>query len=335
MQYLMILLCLLCPSVDSVTASSEKDADQVSEQVDPFQRGLKALKENRLEEAFVELGTAEREHPDDARVRNIRGILLTRMGRNAEAAAEYQEAIRLDPLQEDAYRNLGFLRWTEHELESARDALEHALKLSPADSFAHYSLGRVELDAQRNERAFHELELSRQPLPADPGFLLQATTGYIALGRQENARKFLGQLRKLPLSEAQSLQTASLLLSIHENDSAIALIQKLAKDHSPAEATWAQFDLALAYFLAGNFEKAAEQALVCAEPVSPEASESPGLAQAWSLIGIAYARMNQGDRSVNALLRAADLAPGEEEHWLNLTRELMELNRYTDAITAV
>jgi tetratricopeptide (TPR) repeat protein len=336
MQYLSILLSLLCLSLDSAcVASPAKGAEQVSEQVDAFQRGLKALKENRLEDAFVELGTAEREHPDDARVRNIRGILLVRMGKIAEAAAEYQEAIRLDPLLEDAYRNLGFLRWTERELESARDVLEHAVKLSPDDSFAHYYLGRVELDAQRYEQAFHELELSRQPFPEDPAFLLQATTGYVALGRQENARKLLEQLMKLPLTEAQSLETASLFLSIHENGSAITLIQKLAKDHSPAQAAWAQFDLALAYFLAGNYEKAAEQAHVYAAAVDPVASHSPELAQAWSLIGIASAHMNQGDRSVSALRRAASLASGEEEHWLNLTRELMELNRYADAIAAV
>jgi tetratricopeptide (TPR) repeat protein len=53
------------------------------------------------------------------------------------------------------------------------------------------------------------------------------------------------------------------------------------------------------------------------------------------LIGIACAHLSQGERSVNALRHAATLAPGEEEHWLNLTRELMELNRYSEAISAV
>ena len=49
-------------------------------------------------------------------------------------------------------------------------------------------------------QAFHELELSRQPFPADAGFLIQATTGYVALGRQDDARKSLEQLMKVPLS---------------------------------------------------------------------------------------------------------------------------------------
>lgn len=337
MKYFVILLFYLCSCVKPVCAdSSSGDANQIAKQGDAFQRGLTALKENRLEDAFEELTAAEREHPDDPRVRNFRGILLVQMGKNAEAAAEYQESIRLDPTLEDAYRNLGFLRWTEHQLVSARESLERAVELSPDDSFAHYYLGRVHLDAQRYEQAFHELDLSRQPFPPDAGPLIQITVGYIALGRQENARKSLDQLMKVPLTKAQSVQVASLLLSIHENDSAISLIQKLNMGHSfPAQATWAKFDLALTYFLAEVYEKAVEQALVYVKAEGAAAPKPSERAQAWSLIGIAYTHLNQDERAVNAFRQAATFAPDDEAQWLNLTRELMELGRYPEAIAAV
>jgi tetratricopeptide (TPR) repeat protein len=339
MKHLLILVLYLGSCVTSAVASSSAQAaDQVPPPGDAFQRGLIALKENRLEDALVELSTAEREHPDDARIRNFRGILFARMGRNAEAASEYQEACRLDPLLEDAYRNFGFLRWTEHQLEAARLSLERAVKLSPGDAFAHYYLGRVELDAGRYETAFRELALSHQTLPADPTFSIQAATGYVALGRLEDARNSLEQLTTVSLSGTQSIQAASLLLSIHENDAAISLLQKLNTGHSSAPTSWAQFDLALAYLLAGNYEKVVEQARTGTEAARPTVSgspESPALAPAWSLVGIACAHLNQGERSVNAFWRAANLAPDEEEHWLNLTRELMELNRYPEAIQAV
>ena len=336
----LILLCHLCVVVCSVSATS---SDQVAEAAGSFERGLTALKENRLDDALADLSAAERERPRDARIRNFRGILLVRLGRNTEAASEYQEATRLDPLLEDAYRNLGFLRWTEHQPGPARKALEIALKLSPDDSFAHYYLGRVELDAARYDRAFSELELSRQRLPDDPAFLMQAATGYIALGRTENARRTLAKLLESSLSESQSIQVASLLLSVHENDSAISLIKKLNRDSainiiknsnrsdSKVRAHWAEFDLALAYLLAGNYEQAAVQAHVYTDAVALAQTEP----RAWSLMGIAYAHLKQSDRSVNAFQQAANLAPDEEEYWLNLTRELMELNRYLEAIKAV
>src|ERR1700682_325835 len=71
-------------------------------QSDAFQKGLNALKENRLEAALVELTAAERGKPDDPRIHNFRGIVLARLGQSTEAAAEYREAVRLDPRMEDA-----------------------------------------------------------------------------------------------------------------------------------------------------------------------------------------------------------------------------------------
>jgi tetratricopeptide (TPR) repeat protein len=300
---------------------------------DAFQRGLQALKENRVEDALAEFTTAEREHPENARIRNFRGILLVQTGKNTEAAAEYQEAIRLDPQLEDAYRNLGFLRWTERQLSPAREALRHAVELSPDDSFAHYYLGRVELDAQQYAQAFHEMEISHQPLPAGPNFLLQVATGYIALGREEDAHRTLDQLQKLRLSDAQSVATASLLLSIHENSSALKIVRALNQNRGAGAASWAQFDLALAFLLSGSYAEAADKALAYANTVHPAGSESVELGQAWSLIGIANAHLNHGDESVEALRKAAAFAPHEEEHWLNLTRELMELSRSPEAVS--
>ncbi len=345
MKHGLILVCCLGVVVCAMHAASgaQSAASQVRQSSDSFERGLTALKENRLDDALAELSAAERERPRDARIRNFRGILLVRMDRKTEAATEYQEATRLDPLLADAYRNLGFLRWTEHQPEPAQEALEHALKLSPDDSFAHYYLGRVELDAARYDRAFAELELSRQPLPDDPAFLIQAATGYIALGRAENARQSLAKLLESSLSESQSIQGASLLLSVHENDSAISVIKKLNRDSSGnvfknsnsggsvVRAHWAEFDLALAYLLAGNYEQAAAQAHAYADDVAIGQTEP----RAWSLLGIAYAHLKKSDRSVDAFQQAAKLAPDEEESWLNLTRELMELNRYPEAIKAV
>jgi len=300
---------------------------------DAFQRGLQALKENRLEDALAEFTVAEREHPGNARIRNFRGILLLQTGKNAEAAAEYQEAIRLDPQLEDAYRNLGFLRWTERQLAPAREALRHAVELSPDDSFAHYYLGRVELDAQQYAQAFHELELSRQPLPPEPNFLLQAATGYVSLGREQDARAALEQLQKLRLSDAQSVGTASLLLSIHENSAALKILRGLNQNRGSVDLSWAQFDLALALVLSGSYAEAADKALSYANTVHSAGVASVESGQAWSLVGIAKAHLNRGEESVEALRKAAMFAHGEEEHWLNLTRELMELSRFPEAVT--
>jgi Flp pilus assembly protein TadD len=209
------------------------------------------------------------------------------------------------------------------------------VQLSPTDSFAHYYLVRVQLEAQHYAQAMQELDTSRVPLPTDVDFAIQLATGYIALGRVNGARRELDRYKTMPLESAQSIQVASLLLAVHENDAAINLIRRLATIPSATDPSWPKFDLALVYLRAGNDERSVEHARAYLESLPPSALKSTESAQAWSLIGIARAHMRQGERSVDALRQASSLAPGGEEHWLNLTRELMELSRYSEAITAV
>src|SRR5712692_2702457 len=108
MKHFLILFFLFLSHADRVLANPlGSSAYQLSEQADAFQRGLTALKDNRLEDALEEFTTEERDHPGDPRVRNFRGIVLARLGENVKAAAEYHESIRLDPRMEDAHRNVG------------------------------------------------------------------------------------------------------------------------------------------------------------------------------------------------------------------------------------
>jgi Flp pilus assembly protein TadD len=329
------ILIFVC-NADSLFGNSlRKPAARQLTQEDSFQRGLAALQENRMEDALAELTEAQREHPEDARVHNFRGIVLVRLGKNDEAATAYREAIRLDPQMEDAYRNLGFLKWNEHELEPAREVLDRAVQLSPNDSFAHYYLGRVLLDEQVYARAIREIESSAVPLPADTSFSIQLATAHIALGNKYQARKVLEQIATIPLDDQQSIHVASLFLALRENDSAIRIIQKLSTTPSTPENLWRQFDLALTYLLAGNYGKAITQAEYYQHALMRGDANAYESAEAWTILGIAAADLNQNERSLNAFHKAATLAPGSEENWLNLTRELMEVSRYSDAISAV
>jgi len=303
-------------------------------QEDGLHAALAALQNNRFEEALTLLTKAEREQPSDARIRNFRGIVLVRMGRNSEAGDEYREATRLDPSLEDAYKNLGFLEWTEHHLESAEEQLRRAVKLAPEDSFAHYYLGRVQLDAGQYESAFQELDRSEVTWPLDPQFLIEAANGYLALHCREKAREVMARLPSTSLNDNEIAVVARLLVSAEDSARAIELLRRLSDRQNPRESRWAQLDLALTYLAAGDFEKAVAQSRVLLE--ASQFAGAPGwdAASAWSVMGIAKARLGQSDAAVDAFRQASKLDSIREEHWLNLTRELMELNRNAEAISA-
>jgi tetratricopeptide (TPR) repeat protein len=302
-------------------------------QDDALQAALEALQDNRLEEALRDLTAAERDQPADARIRNFRGIVLVRMGRVNEAADEYREAIHLDPSLEDAYKNLGFLEWTEHHLESAQAKLQKAVELAPDDSFAHYYLGRVQLDAGLYESAFQELDRSRSTWPADPQFLIEAATGYLKLQRREKARELMARLSSISLNNSEVAAVARLMVSAGDNASAIALLRRLSDREVTKGPLWVQLDLALSYLAAGDFERAAGQSQVLIEAPQFGGAPKREMAAAWSVMGIAKARLGQSGAAVDALRQASKLDAEREEHWLNLTRELMELNRNAEAIS--
>ncbi len=296
------------------------------EQESSFQAALLALKEDRIQAALEALSDAER---------------VTRLGRNGEAVGEYREAIRLDPHMEDAYRNLGYLEWTEHRLEEARKLLGQALAIEPGDSFAHYYLGRVELDARRYPQAMLELKRSEIDLPKDPEFVFAAVTGFLSTGDPESAHTMLDRLDLRSLSPAESVQAAAFLTGMKRTDKALELLHNIQGATAKSPTPWLCFDLALVHLVAGDDRAAIEQATSLVEP--PRSTSGSGgnrvpaevvTASAWSLLGIAHAHRGDTEAAVEALRRATSLAPQQEEHWLNLTRELMELGRYPDALAA-
>lgn len=287
-----------------------------------FRRGLVALEQNQLSQALEELTAAEKQTPADARVRNFRGIVLARLGRLADAAAEYREAIRLDPSMADAFRNLGYLDWTQHHLDKARGSLASVLKLAPNDQYAHYYLGRVELESGHYAAAFAELERSHAAWPDDPDFLLAATAGYLSLRRNNDARRLLHRLATQTLSDAQSVRFGSLLVAAHEDEETLATFRSLAEKNRAAY--WARFDLALANLLTGHSQAAVTEVLSLAKP--------DGLSAPWTLVGIAYARLGDRENSIAAFRRAAELDPNVEERWLDLTRELMERGEFAATV---
>lgn len=322
---------LLAVMQSTVVAQRAPSTSQTISGDTSFEQGLLALNENRLDTALEKLTAAERERPEDAKVRNFRGIALAGLGRVSEAMAEYREAIRLDAHMGDAYRNLGFLEWSQHQPDTSRADLKQAVQLSPDDAFAHYYLGRVELDAQHYREAIQELERSNAAAwPDDPGFMLQLAAGYVATGREDDARTTLDNVTKLRLDPAQAAQVAYLRLQLHQRGAAIDQLRSLPASHSQP---WIHFDMALAQIMSGSYADADAEAqrYLAALPSNSNRDQ----ADAFCLIGVANARAGRSKQSIEAFQNAAKLAPSQEESWLNLTRELMDLNRYSEAITAL
>ena len=84
-----------------------------------------------------------------------------------EAAALYQESVKLDPWLAIAYTNLGNIHFRRADTRSAEELYQKALQIEPAQPEAQYNLGYVMLERGQPESA---IPLFKGALEADPKF---------------------------------------------------------------------------------------------------------------------------------------------------------------------
>ena len=259
--------------------------------------------------------------------------MLAQFGRNDEALPEFRQSIHLDSQYEDAFRNAGFLEWNARSLETAQADLQQALELKPKDEYARYYLGRVRLEKGDIAEALRDLEQSESIWPNDPDFLIDVAYAYAQVGRIKDAGDILQRLPKISLTDRQRVRLAAVYLMTCKSDMAIQSLEEINRKGNPPAKNWVKFDLALAELQARSYamaEEAGQQYL----GHLPENAVAQTKADTDTLIGIAEARAGKGSDAVVTLGAAARLAPNQEELWLNLTLELMQLSRYDDAISA-
>jgi tetratricopeptide (TPR) repeat protein len=191
----------------------------------------------------------------------------------------------------------------------------------------------VLLDSKNYAEALSELNRSSVPWPEDAEFLVQVAIADNRLGRREEEGRTIDRLVPMPLNTTQSITVIDLLLSAKRHDLAMQVLQKLTQ-HQTSHESWAQFDIARAYLAAQDNKVAADRAQEYIKAHQESASPTE-TASAWSLLGIAEANLKNSDMAINAFRQAAKLQPGNDEYCLNLTRELMDLSRYDEAIAAI
>lgn len=235
--------------------------------------------------------------------------------------------VQSQPTNDDPFQR-GLVALQADRLQEALDAFTAAEALKPDDPRVHnfrgialMSLGRMD-EAAREYRRATELDHRMEAAFRNLGYL-EWTSHQNGQAREDLRRA----LQLAPEDGFAAYYLARLEVDDGHSESAIPILHKLATGRS----TWAQIDLALACLSAGRYV----DANAAAQGVFAENASAAERASAKSIVGIAEAKLHHDDNSVAAFSDAAKLSPGQEEHWLNLTREQMDLKRLPDAIASV
>jgi tetratricopeptide (TPR) repeat protein len=227
-----------------------------------------------------------------------------------------------DPFQQ------GLISLQENHPEAALEAFNLAETKMPNDARVHNFRGIALTSLGRTDEASSEY---LRALALDP----KLQSAYRNLGflewKAHNSGSARGHLEQALVLDANDEFSRYYLARIEIEGQRYEKVEQLFK--AMVHRAWAELDLSLSYLYAGQYQ----EAIRTAQPVCDRAvkSSSPYLASALSIVGIAESRERHKEKSIAALRQAAVLAPQQEEHWLNLSRELMDNSQFADALTYV
>jgi tetratricopeptide (TPR) repeat protein len=120
-------------------------------------------------------------HPNDAAAHLQLGRMLAISGKNAEAAAEMEAGLKLDPADRKAERDLADLYADSGKLDQAQKLYGELLVSNPNDAELHYGVGRMLLKQKQFAQAEQELLRTVQLQPE-----LGTAYGELAIAADEN-----------------------------------------------------------------------------------------------------------------------------------------------------
>ena len=125
------------------------------------------FKQGQLPQALEKVDNYLSVQPKDAPGRFLKGVILTGMGRPADAIGVFNKLTEDFPTLPEPYNNLAVLYAQQKQYDKARIALEMAIKTHPSYSVAHENLGDIyaRLASQSYDRALQRdsTQVATQP----------------------------------------------------------------------------------------------------------------------------------------------------------------------------
>lgn len=152
-----------------------------------LQQAKRLAEENRPDDALAAIELALQDSPSDARLRFLKGVLLSGQGKDVEAIEVFRGLAQQFPELPEPHNNLAALHAARGELDLARAALDEAVRALPSYALAHENLGDLHL-----QLALRAGQRAADLAPGSPA------AGKLTLARELSQRLADAQKARLP-----------------------------------------------------------------------------------------------------------------------------------------
>jgi Flp pilus assembly protein TadD len=267
--------------------------------------------------------------PDDAIVHYDLGYAYTALQRPADAKAEYEKAIALDPRMASAYQNLG-LTLIPADPAGAIEPLRQAAELMPEDARTKWLLG-VALEATKKDAlAIEQYEAAAKLDPKSVDIRNSLGFALLRTNRAADAEPaFREAIALRPTGEAAIQAHKGLLQALiaqRKNDEAATQLGAYLEAH-PNDATM-RVEHASLLVDAGKDDDALAE-------LDRAAAAGPESLRSLRLRALIYFRKKQYGDAVPVLMKAIALAPKDPDLAAQLGHAYLENKDYPPAVDAL
>lgn len=223
------LVGLICCAADTAQEHAEK--------------GVASARAGDLVHAEAELRSAVQLAPNDASYLTSLGGILGMEQKLAEANVYFEKAVKIDPENAAARRNLAANQWRLGQLKQAQANLDHLLAKQPNDKVAILLLGMVSENEQNYARAAKLLAAVPDLVEQRPESVAALASAYYHTGRRQEGHKSLEGLLARPAPPQGILAAAGVAIRAEDYGIAEKLLKSIQSKFTTARASGEIYNL--------------------------------------------------------------------------------------------
>ncbi len=296
-----------------------------AQQPAPYSQAEAMVRQGQFDQGIAILNQLLKDEPSNLKAHNLLGLAFIGKGDARMADQQFQQALDIDPNFVPVLKNLGLNEFRQKRLSEAEKHLDAAVKLSPDDPVIHAYLGKIAFEHKAYGKAAAHLAKSGELLN-QPTMRVALVESYLEVGQASRARE---QLRKIDPHglDPKALFHLGLALSRHElYDEAIPFFRAVSLKYP--DSYDASFDLGLCYVETKQY-KDAIQVLQAA------ADRGRKTAELDNLLAEAYENDKQSQKAIDTLREATQLAPGDENNYVDLVALCTNYEAYDIAMEVI
>ncbi len=270
--------------------------------------GRVALAANAFELAEQRFRDAVRDNPRSAAARRSLASALERIGRQAEAAMWYQEALNLSPEDAALLFHTGRLYNEEGRFQGAAERLRRAVELEPSFGPAWVELARSLGETGEHLEAAEALTRALELAPGDRNLRFHRASNYRRGGRRELAlREFESLLSDFGLNREIVMQLGRIEQELGRPASAVRRFEQVIRaGGEPALMSQAHFEL-------GNVRTEQERYEEAIPHYQRAIIANPTLKAGYVNMSTALGRLGRFREAALASRRALELDPADSQ----------------------